>query len=207
MDDDSPDGTAKVVRQTARTGALVSTSLSRQGDKGLGRAYVEGLRWALKGDYETIFLMDCDFSHDPRQVEDLMESSRDHDLVIGSRSLPGARRVNWPFFRFLLSACASLYIRLVLGPAVADPTAGFKCFRRRAIEALDLDGITSRGYIFHCEVNYKLALLGLKIKEVPITFCQRKRGHSKMGKDIIVESLIQVPKLRFYKMTGKLLKR
>jgi dolichol-phosphate mannosyltransferase len=150
--------------------------------------------------------MDCDFSHDPNQVKDLLEAAQSNDLVIGSRYIDGIRIINWPFKRLLLSYLASIYTRMVTGIPVFDTTGGFKCFTRKSLETLNLDSIISKGYIFQLELNYKVWLSGLKVKEVPIIFYERRDGESKMAGGIIFEALFAVLRLRFKAITGSLLK-
>ena len=205
VDDDSPDETALVVEQMKASQVNLHL-IKRVGKRGLAGAYIEGFRWARARSYNYIFEMDCDFSHDPKQAEGLLAQAREHHVVIGSRYIGGVRIINWPFKRLLLSYCASLYVRLVLSVAIFDPTSGFKCFTRKALEALDLDRIISRGYIFQVEVNYQLLLLGFEIKEVPITFEERREGKSKMGGGIIWESFFSVLQLRLLNMLDKLLR-
>jgi dolichol-phosphate mannosyltransferase len=146
--------------------------------------------------------MDCDFSHDPEAVKDLLAAAQKNDLIIGSRYIDGIRIINWPFKRLLLSYLASIYIRIVTGIPVLDTTGGFKCFTRKALEALDLDDIISRGYIFQLELNYKVWLKGMKVKEVPIIFTERRDGQSKMAGGIIFEALFSVIRLKIKQLTG-----
>ena len=140
--------------------------------------------------------MDCDFSHDPKEVTDLLEAAQTNDLVIGSRYIDGIRIINWPFRRLLLSYLASIYTRFITGIPVKDTTGGFKCFSRKALSSLKLDNVISKGYIFQLELNYKIWLSGLRVKEVPIIFYERRDGQSKMGGGIIFEALFAVLRLR-----------
>jgi dolichol-phosphate mannosyltransferase len=149
--------------------------------------------------------MDCDFSHDPAQVKDLLEAAQKNDLVIGSRYIDGIRIINWPFKRLLLSYMASIYTRFITGIPVYDTTGGFKCFSQKALKSLNLDSIISKGYIFQLELNYKVWLSGLKVKEVPIIFYERRDGQSKMAGGIIFEALFAVVRLRFKAIMGTLL--
>lgn len=206
VDDHSPDGTAEVVEKIRKQQKNLHL-IKRKGKRGLAEAYTRGLKWALAREYNYIFKMDCDFSHDPKQIKDLLTAAQTHHLVIGSRYKGGIRTCHWPFHRLLLSYLASWYIRLVLNMPIQDPTSGFKCFTRQALEKLDWNHIISRGYIFQSELNYKLFLLGCKIKEVPITFYQRRNGQSKMGGRIIIEALIIVFRLRLCAIMGKLPQR
>ena len=204
IEDGSPDGTADVVKKFQETYPDQLHMIERTGKLGLGTAYVTGFKWALERDYRFIFEMDCDFSHDPAQVPDLLEAAQSNDLVIGSRYIDGIRIINWPFKRLLLSYLASIYTRFVTGIPVNDTTGGFKCFTRKAVQSLNLDNIISKGYIFQLELNYKVWAQGLKVKEVPIIFYERRDGESKMAGGIIFEALFSVLQLRFYKMIGKL---
>jgi len=204
IEDGSPDGTAEVVKKLQSQQSNLHM-IERQGKLGLGTAYITGFKWALSRDYEHVFEMDCDFSHDPEQVKDLLTAGMENDLVIGSRYIDGIRIINWPFKRLLLSYLASIYTRFVTGIPVQDTTGGFKCFSRRALETLNLDNIISKGYIFQLELNYKVWLSGLKVKEVPIVFYERRDGQSKMAGGIIFEALFAVVRLKVKAITGSLL--
>lgn len=204
IEDGSPDGTAEVVKKMQEKHSKLFM-IERTGKLGLGTAYITGFKWALERDYEFVFEMDCDFSHDPEQVKDLLEAAQSNDLVIGSRYINGIRIINWPFKRILLSYLASIYTRFVTGIPVFDTTGGFKCFSRKALETLNLNHIISKGYIFQLELNYKVWLSGLKVKEVPITFYERRDGQSKMAGGIIFEALFAVIRLRVKALTGSLL--
>lgn len=204
IEDGSPDGTAEVVKKMQEKHAKLFM-IERTGKLGLGTAYITGFKWALERDYDYVFEMDCDFSHDPQQVKDLLEAAQNNDLVIGSRYINGIRIINWPFKRLLLSYLASIYTRFVTGIPVFDTTGGFKCFSRKALETLNLNHIISKGYIFQLELNYKVWLSGLKVKEVPITFYERRDGQSKMAGGIIFEALFAVIRLRVKALTGSLL--
>lgn len=195
IEDGSPDGTAQVVKEKQKEFSSLNM-IERTGKLGLGTAYITGFKWALEREYKYIFEMDCDFSHDPKEVKDLLNAATENDLVIGSRYIDGIRIINWPFRRLLLSYLASIYTRFVTGIPVNDTTGGFKCFSRRALESLNLDDVISKGYIFQLELNYKVWLLGLKVKEVPIIFYERRDGQSKMGGGIIFEALFAVVRLR-----------
>ncbi|WP_372654398.1 polyprenol monophosphomannose synthase [Halobacteriovorax sp.] len=204
IEDGSPDGTADVVKKFQETYPEQLHMIQRTGKLGLGTAYVTGFKWALEKEYQFVFEMDCDFSHDPAQVPDLLEAAQSNDLVIGSRYIDGIRIINWPFRRLLLSYLASIYTRFVTNIPVFDTTGGFKCFSRKALSSLDLDNIISKGYIFQLELNYKVWSKGLRVKEVPITFYERRDGQSKMAGGIIFEALFSVLRLRFNKMIGRL---
>lgn len=204
IEDGSPDGTGKKVKELQVKYADRLHMIERQGKLGLGTAYITGFKWALERKYQYIFEMDCDFSHDPAQVKDLLAAAQTNDLVIGSRYIDGIRIINWPFRRLLLSYLASIYTRFVTGIPVFDTTGGFKCFSRKALSALDLDNIISNGYIFQLELNYKVWLKGLSVKEVPIIFYERRDGQSKMGGGIIFEAFFNVLRLRFKQILGTL---
>lgn len=203
IEDGSPDGTADVVKRLMKQFSNLFI-LERRGKLGLGTAYIAGFKWALERNYQYVFEMDCDFSHDPKQVADLLEAAVESDLVIGSRYINGIRIINWPIQRLLLSYGASVYTRFITGIPVFDTTGGFKCFKRKSLEALDLNGIISNGYSFQLELNYKIWVKGLKIKEVPIIFYERRDGQSKMGGGIIVEAIFAVFRLRLKKILGTL---
>lgn len=205
IEDGSPDGTADVVRSHQEKKSNLHM-IERKGKLGLGTAYITGFKWALERNFDYVFEMDCDFSHDPNQVKDLLTAGQSNDLVIGSRYIDGIRIINWPFRRLLLSYLASIYTRFVTGIPVFDTTGGFKCFSRKALEKLNLDNIISKGYIFQLELNYKVWLSGLKVKEVPITFYERRDGESKMAGGIIFEALFAVLRLRVKAITGSLLR-
>jgi dolichol-phosphate mannosyltransferase len=187
VDDNSPDGTGKIADELAATNPQVHV-LHRAGKEGLGRAYIAGFKWALERGYEFIFEMDCDFSHNPDDIPAFLEAARDADLVLGSRYLGGIRVINWPLGRLMLSRFAGKYVALVTGMPFSDPTGGYKCFRRRALQALNLDEVRSNGYSFQIELTHKLWRQGFKIVEVPIIFTERTQGHSKMAGGIVNEA-------------------
>ncbi len=203
IDDGSPDGTANIVKEYQNKFKNLFL-LQRSGKLGLGTAYVTGFKWALEKNFDYIFEMDCDFSHDPNDIKNLLEAAQTNDLVIGSRYIDGIRIINWPFKRLILSYCASIYARAITGLKICDTTGGFKCFTRKALESLNLDNIMSNGYSFQLELNYKVASKGLKIKEVPIIFYERRDGQSKMSGSIIKEALFAVFKLRIKHIFGSL---
>lgn len=203
IEDGSPDGTAAVVKKLMDEFKNLFI-IERKGKLGLGTAYITGFRWALEKNYEYVFEMDCDFSHDPKQIPDLLEAALNNDLVIGSRYIGGIRIINWPFRRLLLSYGASIYTRMITGIPVFDTTGGFKCFKRSALQSLNFDRIISNGYSFQLELNYKIWVKGLKIKEVPIIFYERRDGQSKMGGGIIMEAIFAVFRLRLKKILGTL---
>jgi dolichol-phosphate mannosyltransferase len=187
VDDNSPDGTGKIADELAATNPQVHV-LHRAGKEGLGRAYIAGFKWALERGYEFIFEMDCDFSHNPEDIPAFLEAVRDADLVLGSRYVGGIRVINWPLGRLMLSRFAGKYVALVTGMPFSDPTGGYKCFRRRALQALNLDAVRSNGYSFQIELTHKLWRQGYQIVEVPIIFTERTQGHSKMAGGIVNEA-------------------
>lgn len=203
IEDGSPDGTAFVVKKLMNEFPHLHI-IERTGKLGLGTAYITGFKWALAHQYQYVFEMDCDFSHDPVSIPDLLTAAIKNDLVIGSRYIDGIRIINWPFKRLLLSYGASIYTRLITGIPVFDTTGGFKCFTRKALEAIDLDKIISNGYSFQLELNYKVWAKGLTIKEVPIIFYERRDGQSKMSGGIIFEAVFAVFRLRFKKLLNTL---
>jgi len=204
IEDGSPDGTADVVKKFQQQYPNNLFMIERTGKLGLGTAYVIGFKWALERKYEFVFEMDCDFSHDPKQIPDLLTAAQTNDLVIGSRYIDGIRIINWPFKRLLLSYLASIYTRFVTSIPVFDTTGGFKCFNRRALESINLDDIISSGYIFQLELNYKVWSRGLNVKEVPIIFYERRDGQSKMAGGIIFEALFAVLRLRWRRFVNRL---
>lgn len=196
VDDNSPDGTGQLADEIAARNPRVHV-LHRPNKSGLGRAYVAGFKWALARDYEFIFEMDGDFSHDPAEIPNFLKAAREADLVLGSRYCNGIRVINWPLKRLILSLAAAKYVRLITGLPVSDPTGGFKCFRRRALESVDLDAVQSNGYSFQIEMTHRIWRQGLKIAEVPITFLDRFQGSSKMSRKIVWEALWMVWRLLF----------
>ena len=203
VDDNSPDGTGDLVAARVALDPRVHL-LRRPGKMGLGSAYVAGFRFALENGAEFVFEMDADFSHDPQAIGDFLEAAKDADLVLGSRYLHGVTVVHWPLRRLVLSYCANLYTRVITGLPVRDATGGFKCFRRRALAALDLARVNSDGYAFQIEMTYKVWRLGLRIKEIPITFVDRRAGVSKMDRRIVWEAAWLVWRLRFMRLMGQL---
>ncbi|MDD2424226.1 MAG: polyprenol monophosphomannose synthase [Candidatus Cloacimonetes bacterium] len=203
MDDNSPDGTADAVKALMQSESRVHI-IERPGKMGLGSAYVTGFKYALDQGYEFILEMDADFSHNPDDVPRLLEAAQKYDLVIGSRYSNGVNIVNWPFKRLMISYFASKYVRIITGMPIKDPTGGFKCFRRKVLEAIDLDKILSDGYAFQIEMNFKAWTKGFHIKEIPIVFTERSEGESKMSKNIVWEAVWMVWFLQFRKLLGKL---
>lgn len=203
IDDGSPDGTADIVKQKQNSNERIHL-IQRTGKLGLGTAYITGFKWALERDFQYVLEMDCDFSHDPKDIKNLIEAAQTNDLVIGSRYINGIRIINWPFRRLLLSYLASIYTRIITGIKVLDVTGGFKCFKRSSLEALDLDRVFSNGYSFQVELNFKIWSKGLKVKEVPIIFTERRDGQSKMHGGIVKEAIFAVIMLRIRKIFNKL---
>lgn len=192
VDDNSPDGTGQLADTIARSDSQVKT-LHRQDKEGLGAAYIAGFRWAMDAGYDVIVEMDADGSHRPEQLPQLLEAvSNGADLAIGSRWVPGGRVVNWPLHRKLLSQAGCLYSKLVLRVSVRDMTGGFRAFRRRTLESLDLSNIESVGYCFQVDLAWKVSQQGMRIAEVPITFVEREYGDSKMSGHIIFESVLRI---------------
>jgi dolichol-phosphate mannosyltransferase len=202
IDDGSPDGTAAIVRSMQDTFPLNLFLEERKGKSGLGTAYIHGFKWALARDYEYIFEMDADFSHNPADLERLYRAcySGAADVAIGSRYVKGGGTVNWPRNRIWLSKGGSLYTRLITLMPVKDTTAGFMCYRKEVLDAMNLDELHFLGYAFQIEMKYAAWKLGFKVVEVPIVFKDRKFGTSKMHKGIVKEGILGVLKLRFYSM-------
>ena len=199
IDDGSPDGTADIVHGLIKNefdGKLFIEE--REGKLGLGTAYIKGFKWALEHDYQYIFEMDADFSHDPNDVPRLYSACADegYDVAIGSRYVSGVNVVNWPIGRVLMSYFASKYVRFITGFKVHDTTAGFKCYRRRVLETIELDKIRFKGYAFQIEMKYTAYKIGFKLKEVPVIFVNRREGTSKMSGGIFGEAFFGVMRLR-----------
>ncbi len=203
IDDNSPDGTGELADRLAAELDFVEV-LHRQRKEGLGPAYLAGFRRALERDAELVVEMDCDFSHDPKDVPRLLAAAADADLVLGSRYVPGGGVENWGRVRRLISAGGSLYARVLLGVPVRDLTGGFKCIRRSVLEAIDLDAVHSKGYAFQIEVTYRALRRGFRVREVPIRFVDREVGGSKMSRAIVLEAIWKVPLLRFAALRGQL---
>jgi len=203
VDDNSPDKTWKIVEKKSKEDSRVFL-LKREGKLGLGTAYIAGFKFAIEKNYNYIFEMDADFSHDPKEIPHFLKAIEDNDLVIGSRYIKGVNVVNWPLRRLILSYGANVYTRIITGLPLKDSTGGYKCFRREVLEKLDLDKINSGGYSFQIEVNYKIWKKGFRIKEIPIVFVDRTEGKSKMSKKIIREAIWMVWKLRLMSLFGKL---
>jgi dolichol-phosphate mannosyltransferase len=203
VDDNSPDGTGNYVESLAKENDRIKI-LKREAKMGLGTAYIAGFKFALKEGYEYIFEMDADFSHDPKEICNFLESIQNYDLVLGSRYINGVNVVNWPMRRLLLSYFANMYTRFITGLPVRDATGGFKCFRRKVLETINLDKISSNGYAFQIEMTYKAWKKGFRVNEIPIIFIDRVQGTSKMSKKIVREAVTMVWKLRIRSILGTL---
>jgi len=194
VDDNSPDGTGKLAEELAAKHPVIHV-LHRTEKNGLGRAYLAGFKWALEQGYEFVFELDGDMSHNPDDIPMFVQAAREADLVLGSRYLNGIRIINWPLSRLMLSKSAATFVQKVTGMPFTDPTGGYKCFRRRAPESIDLNAIHSNGYSFQIEMTHKLWRKGMKIVEVPIIFTDRFQGCSKMSRSIMVEAFFMVWRL------------
>ena len=204
VDDNSPDGTGQLAAAIAAKEPRVHV-LHREGKLGLGTAYLTGFRWALDRGYDYVFEMDADFSHDPEHLKQFLKAIEEADLVLGSRYLGGkVTIVNWPMPRLLLSYCANVYARWVTGLRIWDLTGGFKCFRRRVLEAIDLPRVRSNGYAFQIEMSVRAWRKGFTLKEIPIVFVDRTEGQSKMNKAIVREAVWMVPRLRLMAWFGRI---
>ena len=196
VDDNSPDGTGEVIDDLIARESWVHV-LHRREKSGLGRAYIAGFKWAIEHEYDLIFEMDADFSHDPSELPNFVQAAETADLILGSRYVNGIRITNWPLSRLMLSKGAATYVRLITGMPLTDPTGGFKCFRRAVLESIPLDNVISNGYSFQVEMTHLSWMRGFRINEVPITFVDRRSGYSKMSGDIFREALWLVWKLAF----------
>lgn len=199
IDDGSPDGTASIVKQLMQSDFKDRLFLvEREGKLGLGTAYIAGFKWALQRDYQYVFEMDADFSHDPNDLPRLYKACHDdgYDLSIGSRYVSGVNVVNWPMSRVLMSYFASKYVRFITGFPINDTTAGFKCYRRKVLETIELDKIRFKGYAFQIEMKFTAYRIGFRITEVPVIFVNRREGESKMSGGIFSEALFGVMRLR-----------
>jgi dolichol-phosphate mannosyltransferase len=203
IDDHSPDGTGAVADELAAADPRVHV-MHRAGKMGLGSAYVAGFRYALERDYDAVFEMDADFSHNPDSLPEFLRELESADLVVGSRYLHGVTVVNWPLKRLVLSYGANVYSRIITGIPIKDLTGGFKCFRRQVLEALDLSRVKSDGYGFQIEINYKAWRKGFRIREIPILFVDRRAGESKMNRRIVWEAAWMVWRLRILDLLGAL---
>jgi dolichol-phosphate mannosyltransferase len=203
VDDGSPDGTGAIVDERVSQDGRVHT-LHRERKLGLGTAYIAGFRWALERSYEFVFEMDADFSHDPQHIPEFLRSAQNADLVLGSRYREGrVTVVNWPIGRLLLSYFANVYARFVTGLPLYDSTGGFKCFRRKVLEAIDLSDVRSNGYAFQIEMSFRAWRKGFRIVEIPIVFVDRTEGTSKMSRKIVREAVWMVWRLRWWAIRGR----
>lgn len=204
IDDASPDGTGALADEIT-AGEPRLHVMHRKGKLGLGTAYIAGFRWALQRDYDVVFEMDADFSHDPKHLPEFLAAIEEFDVVLGSRYLHGRVTViNWPMTRLLLSWFANQYARIATGLPVSDATGGFKCFRRKVLEAIEIDRVGSEGYSFQIEISLRAWRKGFSIGEIPIVFADRDIGESKMSKRIIFEAVWRVWTLRFTDLIGRL---
>lgn len=194
VDDNSPDGTGKIADDLVAKHSEINV-LHRKEKNGLGRAYCDGFVWALEKGYEFIFEMDGDFSHNPDDIPAFLKAAENADLVLGSRYKNGIRVINWPLQRLMLSIFAGKYVQTITGMPFSDATGGFKCFRRSALQAIDLNQVRSNGYSFQIELTHKIWRQGLKVAEVPIIFTDRFVGSSKMSRDIVYEAVAMVWRL------------
>ena len=203
VDDNSPDGTSNIVKEKQKKNKRIHL-LEREGKMGLGSAYVAGFKFALDKDYDYIFEMDADFSHDPDDIPRMLDEIENADLVIGSRYLKGINVVNWPLSRLILSFFAAQYAKVITGMRINDPTGGFKCFRKEVLASIELDDILSDGYSFQIEMNFRTWVKKFRIKELSIVFTDRRVGQSKMSKKIVREAIIVVWKLKYYQLKKRI---
>ncbi|MBR9978824.1 MAG: polyprenol monophosphomannose synthase [Bacteroidetes bacterium] len=202
VDDNSPDGTAGEVQRMMADNTRIHL-LERERKMGLGTAYVAGFRYAITNNYDYVFEMDADHSHDPTTLPRFLETIQEYDLVLGSRYIQGVNVINWPMKRLLLSYFANQYTRIVTGLPVRDATGGFKCFRIEVLKAINLDNVRSNGYSFQIEMSFKAWKKGFRIHEIPIIFMDRRVGISKMSKKIVREAVTMVWRLRFQSIFGR----
>lgn len=203
IDDNSPDGTAAFIENEQKNNDHIHL-IKRSSKQGLGTAYIAGFKFALQKDYQVIFEMDADFSHDPKEIPRFLEEVKSSQVVLGSRYKNGVNVINWPMRRLLLSWFANIYTRVITGMPLHDATGGFKCFKREVLEAIDLNRVKSNGYAFQIEMNFKAWKKGFIVKEIPIIFVDRVKGTSKMSKKIVREAVFMVWKLRFQSIFGLL---
>lgn len=196
VDDSSPDGTGEIVSAMAARDARIKL-FSRKGKEGLGKAYIAGFKKCLADGYDIIIQMDCDFSHKPSYLKDMLAQIEQYDLVLGSRYIKGGGTTDWALYRQFLSRGGNFYARTILGIPFSDLTGGFKCWRRKVLESIDLDSIAAAGYAFQMEMTFRSFKKGFKVKEIPIIFPDRTKGESKLGGDIFWESLGIPWKIRF----------
>ncbi len=203
IDDDSPDKTADIVKKYAISNEKINL-IQRSYKNGLAEAYITGFNWALEKKFQYILQMDCDFSHNPEDINSLLYAAQSNDLVIGSRYINGIRITNWSIYRLILSYLAGVYTRIITGLDTSDVTSGFRCFTNNTLKSINLNNISAKGYSFQIELTYKISINKFKVKEIPITFTERKEGKSKMSGNIIIEGIFNVLSLRFKKILGVL---
>lgn len=199
LDDNSPDGTGAIADALAKDNDRVQV-VHRKKKAGLAAAYIDGFKRALQQRYSYILEMDADFSHPPQHLPEMLRLAQKHDVVLGSRWIKGGGTKNWPLHRQFISRFGSLYARTLLGVSVRDLTGGFKCFRRQVLEQINLNQVQTTGYAFQIEMTYRALRKGFRVVESPIIFLERKHGLSKMSRRIIVEAMLKVPRIRFFKM-------
>jgi dolichol-phosphate mannosyltransferase len=206
VDDGSPDGTSIIVDDLKSEYRDRLFMLEREGKLGLGTAYITGFKWALQREYDYVFEMDADFSHNPKDLIRLYDacSKEGADVAVGSRYITGVNVVNWPISRVLMSYFASIYVRIISGMNIKDTTAGFKCYKRKVLETIDLDSIRFKGYAFQIEMKFTAYIFGFKVKEVPIIFINRVEGVSKMNSGIFGEALFGVIRLKWDSLFKKI---
>ena len=208
VDDGSPDGTANIVKELMQLHPDKIFIQERKGKLGLGTAYIHGFKWALENQYDFIFEMDADFSHNPLDLDRLLAACESGaDVAIGSRYVKGGATENWPLDRLIYSIGGSLYTRIITGMPVKDPTAGFMCYKNKVLAAMELDHVSFIGYAFQIEMKFASWRLGFKLKEVPIRFIDRKIGISKMSKGIIKEAVLGVLSMQWESFTGRFIKQ
>jgi dolichol-phosphate mannosyltransferase len=203
IDDNSPDGTGNFIERNYKENSRVKL-IKRSGKLGLGTAYVLGFKYMLDNNYDLAVQMDADFSHDPAEIKNFLREIENYDLVIGSRYITGVNVINWPMRRLLLSYFANIYTRIITGMPIKDATGGYKCFRKEALQSVDLNKIKSNGYSFQIEMNFIIWKKGFRIKEIPIIFVDRVQGISKMSKKIAREAFFMVWKLRLRALFGRI---
>jgi dolichol-phosphate mannosyltransferase len=203
VDDNSPDGTSVFVESQIKNNNRIHL-IKRSSKQGLGTAYIAGFKYALQNGYDFVFEMDADFSHDPKEIPRFLDEIKNSDVVLGSRYINGVNVINWPMRRLLLSSFANLYTRFITGMPVHDATGGFKCFRIKVLQAIDLNKVKSNGYAFQIEMSFKAWKKGFKVKEIPIIFVDRVKGKSKMSRKIVREAVTMVWKLRLKSIFGLL---
>ena len=201
IDDNSPDGTADIVRELKKTYSNLHLVV-RDKKNGLGKAYIFGFKWALERDFEAIAQMDADMSHHPKEIEQMKKLLKNYDLSIGSRYIDGVSVVKWPIRRLILSYGANLYSRIITGMPLRDATGGFKVWKRKVLESIDLDNVKSSGYSFQIEMNFRAWIKGFKLVEHPIIFIDRTIGQSKMSRKIMFEAIWMVWRLRIWRIFG-----